>query len=170
MRPVSAKVTIDAPRERVFDLITDLSLRPSFTDHFLGEFRLGRLDPVGPGASARFRLRDSGAWLDTVIDPDTERPHLVREHGQGGPSNRVPCFTVWELAQGPGRDDTEVTVTFWTEPKNIFDKAREAVGSTRHLRRGWDRALSRLRDLAEGDAPLERVEVAGTDRLPAFSR
>jgi uncharacterized protein YndB with AHSA1/START domain len=170
MRPVSAKVTIDAPRERVFDLLSDLSLRPSFTDHFLGEYRLERLDPVGPGASARFRLRDSGTWLDTVIDPDSERPHLVREHGQGGPSNRVPCFTVWELAQGAGGQDTEVSVTFWTEPQNVFDKAREAIGGSGQLRRSWRRALSRLRDLAEGDAPVERVQVAGTDRLPAFNR
>ena len=170
MRPVSAKVTIDAPRERVFDLLSDLSLRPAFTDHFLGEFRLERLDPVGPGASARFRLGDSGAWLDTVIDAESERPHLIREHGQGGPSNRVPSFTVWELAQGPGRQDSEVSVTFWTEPQSIADKARELIGGSRHLRRNWRRALTRLRDLAEGGVPADRVQIAGTDRLPAFSR
>lgn len=170
MRPVSATVTIDAPRERIFDLLCDMSARPAFTDHFLGEFRLERLDPVGPGASARFKLRDSGAWLDTVIDEDSERPHLVREHGQGGPSNRVPSFTVWELAEGPGRNDSEVAVTFWTEPQNVIDKMRELVGGTRHLRRGWQRALARLRDLAEGDGPVDRVVIAGTDRLPAFNR
>jgi hypothetical protein len=170
MRPVSAKVTIDAPRERVFDLISDLSLRPAFTDHFLGEFRLERLDPVGPGASARFRLRESGAWLDTVIDGDSERPHLVREQGLGGPSNRIPSFTVWELAEGPGRSDCEVSVTFWTEPQNVFDKARELLGRSGPLRRAWQRALVRLRDLAEGEGPVDRVEIAGTDRLPAFNR
>jgi uncharacterized protein YndB with AHSA1/START domain len=170
MRPVSATLTIDAPRERVFDLLADLSLRPAFTDHFLTDYRLGRVDPVGPGAAARFRIRESGAWLDTVIDESSERPHVLREHGRGGRSNRVPTFTVWELADGPGPDGSEVSVTFWTEPENPIDKARELFGPSRFFRRGWQRALARLRDLAEGDGPVERIEIAGGDRLPAFNR
>jgi uncharacterized protein YndB with AHSA1/START domain len=170
MRPVSAKVTIDAPRERVYDLLTDLSLRPAFTDHFFGDYRLQRVDPVGPGAAARFRMLGSGAWLDTTIGDDSERPHLVRERGQTGPSNRVPTNTVWELAEAPDRSGSEVTVTFWTEPQNMFDKAREALGGTGLLKRGWKRALARLRDLAETGAKPSRVQVAGMDRLPAFNR
>ena len=170
MRPVSATTTIDAPRERVFDFLSDLSLRPAFTDHFLGDYRLERMDPVGPGAAARFRLHESGVWLDTVIDADSERPHLLRERGHGGPWNRVPVFTVWELAQGPGRSDCEVSVTFWTEPQNILDKARELLGGSGHLRRDWQRALVRLRELVEAGEPVPRLQVAGTDRIPAFSR
>lgn len=169
MRPVSASLSIDAPRERVFDLLSDLSLRPCFTDHFLCEYRLERVDPVGPGAGARFRLCESGAWMDTTIDGDSERPHLLREHGSGGPFNRVPVFTVWELAEGAARTDCEVTVTFWTEPASVLDKARELIGGTRHLQRAWSRALARLRAVAEGEAPVQRVGIAGTDRLPAFS-
>ena len=65
MRPVSATVSIDAPRERVFDFLCDLSARPAFCDHFLVDYRLERLDPVGVGAAARFRLRHSGEWMDT---------------------------------------------------------------------------------------------------------
>ena len=170
MRPVSASITIDAPRERVFGLLNDLSVRPAFTDHFLIDYRLGRVDPVGPGAAARFRLRESGVWLDTVIDEDSEPPHLLREHGHGGRSNRVPAFTVWELAEGPGPDGCEVTVTFWTEPQNPFDKLRELTGGSRFFRRDWMRALERLRALAEDEQPVKRVEIAGTDRLPTFSR
>jgi Polyketide cyclase / dehydrase and lipid transport len=170
MRPVSARISIDAPRERVFDQISDLSLRPAFTDHFLIDYRLGRVDPVGPGAAARFRLRSSGAWLDTVIDDDSERPHIVREHGHGGRSNRVPVYTVWELAEGPAADSSEVTVTFWTEPSQTLDKLRELLGGARYLRRDWRRALARLRDLAENERPVERVRIAGGERLPAFQR
>ena len=170
MRPVSATLTIDAPRERVYDLLSDLALRPAFTDHFLTDYRLGRVDAVGPGAAARFRLRESGAWLDTVIDESSERPHQLREHGHGGRSNRVPTFTVWELAEGPGPDGSEVTVTFWTEPQSPIDKARELLAPGRHFRRDWQRALTRLRDLAEGDEPVQRVGIAGGDRLPAFNR
>ncbi|MQA76620.1 MAG: hypothetical protein GEU88_20300, partial [Solirubrobacterales bacterium] len=121
MRPISATIAIDAPRERVFELLDDLSLRPAFTDHFLGEFRLGRVDPVGPGASARFRLGDSGIWLGTVIER-AERPHLVRERGRGGRENRVPAETVWELAAGPSPETCEVTLTFWTEPSKPIDR------------------------------------------------
>ena len=66
MRPVFATTSIDAPRERVFDFLIDLSARPAFMDHFLTDYRLERLDPVGVGASARFRLRHSGEWMDTA--------------------------------------------------------------------------------------------------------
>ena len=67
MRPISVTTPIDVPRERVFDLLTDLSLRPSFTDHFMTEYRLARLEPVGVGASARFRVR-RGRALDGHCD------------------------------------------------------------------------------------------------------
>jgi uncharacterized protein YndB with AHSA1/START domain len=167
MRPVSASTTIDAPRERVFDLLCDLGCRPAFTDHFFTDLRLGRVDPVGVGASARFRIRDSNVWLDTVIE-QVEQPHLVRESGHGGRLNRVPVFTVWELAEGPASGGSEVTVTFWAEPAKLIDRMH-TFRSTRVYRRGFKRALERLRELAEAEAPVPRVTVAGRDRLPAFN-
>jgi uncharacterized protein YndB with AHSA1/START domain len=169
MRPVAASISIDAPRERVFDLLTDLSARPSFSDHFLVEYRLERLEPVGVGAAARFRLRHSGEWMDTAIER-IERPHLIREAGHGGRENRVPAFTVWELAEGASPDTTELTVTFWTEPTRQFDRLRELAGPSRHFRRDLRRALQRLRALIEDGGPVERVGVAGGDRLPSFVR
>jgi hypothetical protein len=167
MRPVSATISIDAPRERIFDLLCDLSRRPAFTDHFQTEFRLERLDPVGVGASARFQLAGSGAWLDTAI-VETERPHSVRERGSGGRSNRIPAFCVWELAEGPSPAGSEVTVTFWTEPAVFVDRLHEPFGSGRRLRKDWNRALRRLRDLIESGEPVEPVGVAGGDRLPGL--
>lgn len=169
MRPVSATASIDVPREQIFDLLIDLSVRPSFTDHFIGEFRLARVDPVGEGASARFLLEHSGVWVDTAIEL-AERPHLVREHGRGGRGNRVPWFTVWEIAEGPSPDGSEVTVTIWTEPKSIFDRLGETGVSGRRLRRDLSRALSRIREIIENDRPLEHVGIGGGDRLPAFNR
>ena len=169
MRPVSAQVVIDAPRERVFDLLCDLSHRPAFTDHFLVEWRLERLEPVGVGAAARFRIEGSGAWLDTQIEV-AERPHLIREQGRGGPVNRLPVLTVWELADGASPQSCEVTLTFWTEPSNLFDRLRNPLGRAGGLRRGWRRALRRLKELAEsGEAPAA-VSVAGLDRLPSAAR
>jgi uncharacterized protein YndB with AHSA1/START domain len=169
MRPVSADVLVDAPRERVFDLLVDLSRRPAFTDHFLEEYRLERMDPVGVGAAARFRITASGAWLDTEIEL-AERPHLVREQGRGGRVNRLPVFTVWELAPGPSPQSCEVTVTFWTEPTHFFDRLRSPLGRAGSLRRGWDRTLRRLKEIAEGGEVTPPVTVAGLDRLPSTAR
>jgi hypothetical protein len=166
MRPVFASTPIDAPREQVFDLLCDLSRRPAFTDHTQLDYRLERIDPVGVGASARFRLgRSASSWMDTVID-ETERPHLIREHGRGGRANRIAAFTVWELIEEPGPRGCEVSVTFWTEPSAIFDKLHEPFPSPRKLRRDWARALRRLRDLVESGEPVQGIAVAGGDRLP----
>jgi uncharacterized protein YndB with AHSA1/START domain len=167
VRPISATVLIDVPRERVFDLLTDLSIRPAFTDHFIGDYRLERLEPRGVGAAARFRLRGR-YWMNTVIEA-AERPHLVRESGHGGRSNRVGVFTVWELAEGASPDTCEARVVFWTEPASRLDKLRERRLS-RGLRRDWKRALVRLRAVAEAGQAIERVTVGGGDRLPAFAR
>jgi uncharacterized protein YndB with AHSA1/START domain len=169
MRPVSAHLVIDAPRETVFDLLGDLSRRPAYADHFLEEYRLQRIDAVGVGAAARFRLEGSGAWLDTQIEV-ADRPHLIREQGRGGPSNRIPVFTVWELAAGTSPHTCEVTVTFWTEPTNVFDRFRNPLGRAGGLRRGWSKALRRLKEIAEGGEASAPVTVAGLDRLPSAAR
>ena len=163
MGPISATVAIDAPRERVCALICDLAVRPAFTDHFVEDFQLTRLDPVGLGAAARFRLRDSGGWLDSAIE-EVEAPHLVRERGAGGRLNRIPVNAVWELVENPSSRGCEVTLTFWTEPPDTLARLREGFGSARAMRRHLARALVRLRDVAEGEKPAERVAVAGLDR------
>jgi uncharacterized protein YndB with AHSA1/START domain len=167
VRPVSATVSIDVPRERVFDLVCDLGLRPAFTDHFVTGYRLERIDAVGVGAAARFRLGSRGAWLDTVI-VEAESPHTVREHGRGGRANRVEVFTAWDLAEGPSPQGCEVTVTFWTESRHLVDRLRSPLGRAGGLRRDWARALRRLRELAESGEPVERVRVGGADRVPTF--
>jgi carbon monoxide dehydrogenase subunit G len=168
LRPISATELIDVPRDSVFALLSDLSIRPSFTDHFMSGFRLERLEPVGAGAAARFRIDHWRGYADTVIDV-AERPHLIREHGSGGHRNGVGVFTVWELAEGASPGWTELTVTFWTEPATIFDRLRER-GAQRRLRRDFKRALRRLRAIAEEGAAVEHVTVGGGDALPAFAR
>jgi hypothetical protein len=80
----------------------------------------------------------------------------------------LAVFCAWDLAEGPGPGGCEVTVTFWSEPEHVADKLRNPLGRPARLRRGWRRALRRLRELAESGRPLERVGVAGEDQLPAF--
>ena len=161
MGPVSAKIAIDVPREAVFDILMDLSTRPSFTDHFMEGFHLLRLEPAGVGAGARFQLPGAG-WVDSIID-EADAPHRLVERGHGGYLNRIPNVTEWLLSDaGPG---CEVRVTFWTEPARAFDKVRDAKTSDRRLSKGLKKALERLRAVAESGAPLERIAVAGGDRL-----
>lgn len=166
MGPISVKTLIDAPRERVFEFLCDLANRPAFTDHFIGEFRLERLQSSGVGAAARFRIDEPGLWMETVID-EVSPPHRILERGQGGRLDRIPFLTSWELVEGPGPLTCEVTVRFWSEPSHLLDRLRERLGAERFYRRQWSIALSRLQELIESGRPAERVGVAGGARLPA---
>lgn len=163
MRPVSAKITIDTPREAVFELLLDLSVRPAITDHFIESYHLLRLEAVGQGAGARFRL-PGGDWIDSIIE-EIDPPHRLVERGHGGTVNRVANVTEWRLTDVPGPSGCEVEVTFWTEPKHPVDRLRDALASQRKLARGWKRALERLRELAEDGGDPPRLSVAGGDRL-----
>jgi uncharacterized protein YndB with AHSA1/START domain len=163
MGPVGAELEIDQPRERIFELIADLALRPSFTDHFVSEYRLTRIDSRGVGAGARFRLSlaPRAVWMDSTI-AEARPPHMLVEHGRGGRSNRIPSTTVWEILEGAG-PLSKVRVAFWTEPSNPVDRVLEKLsGAEMRLERDWRQALQRLREqLESGAAPAERVSVAG---------
>ncbi|HEY3553188.1 MAG TPA: SRPBCC family protein, partial [Solirubrobacterales bacterium] len=145
MGPVSVEIEIDAPREEVFALLLDLSARPSFTDHFLLDQRLTRIDPVGIGAGARFCVKGPlrKIWMDTTI-VSTEPPFQIVEEGESGRTNRIRSQIVWELKEAPG-SLTKVRVSHWTEPAAV-DRALELLsGGSVWLERGWRRALRRLR-------------------------
>ena len=164
MGPISLDTSIDAPRERVFDFICDLAIRPSWTDHFVSDYRLERISARGQGAAARFRV-DAPAgvrYMESVI-AEADRPYRVVEHGRGGRLDRVPMRIVWELEEGP---TTTLTLTFWTSPASAFDRIRE-VGRTRWWRRRWKRALRRMSEQIESGAVAPRTGVAGADRVPA---
>jgi uncharacterized protein YndB with AHSA1/START domain len=162
MGPIFASAVIDAPREQVFALLSDMALRPGFMDHFQTDYRLERLDSSGVGAAARFRIDAprTGGWAETVIEA-IEAPHLIRERGQAGRWSRIPTRTVWELLEGPGSAVT-VKVAFWTRPGHPLDAVKERLGAARWHRRQLQRALQRLCDVAESDRPQGvRMATAG---------
>jgi uncharacterized protein YndB with AHSA1/START domain len=165
MGPISAEIEIDVPREQVFATLADLSERPSFTDHFLTDFHLTRIDATGVGAGARFRVKGPlrSVWMDTTI-VSLEEPFRVVEEGRGGRANRIPGHTVWELTE-PAGGLTAVRVSHWTEPAAI-DRGLELLSAGSLFQaRGWREALRRLRDSLEAERPVaERVAVAGGNR------
>jgi uncharacterized protein YndB with AHSA1/START domain len=166
MGPVGAEIEIDVPRSRAFEALVDLALRPAFTDHFVADFHLTKIESAGTGAGARFRFtagpRD--VWMDTAI-VEAEEPHRILEHGRGGRVNRVPSTTLWELTEGPG-SLTTVRVSYWTEPGSPVDRGLELLtAASVPYERGWRRALRRLRDqLESGELGAGRVAVAGGNR------
>lgn len=165
MGPVSAEIEIDVPREQLFATLADLAARPSFTDRFLTDFHLTRIDAEGVGAGARFRAQGPlrSVWMDTTVVA-LEEPFRIVEEGRGGRGNRIRNHTVWELTEAAG-GLTAVRVSHWTEPAPV-DRALEllSLGSVWQAR-GWRAALRRLRDKLESDQPaVERIAVAGGNR------
>lgn len=165
MGPVSASITIDVPRERVYELVADLANRPAFCDHFMKEFHLQRIESRGVGAAARYRAdaKRFKIWMETVIE-ELDPPYLIREAGRGSRMDRMPVFTAWEMVDA-GPEATEVTVSFWTEPTNAFDKLKGSLGAGRWYRRQYARALRRLRGILEDSESVERLRVGGASRI-----
>ena len=91
MDPVTVSVKIGRPREEVFAYLADIANHAEFSDHYLEQFRLTRVDSVGRGAGARFKLRTPFQrfdWCDmtfSVVEP----PHRIVAVGRGGKFNRI---------------------------------------------------------------------------------
>ncbi|MDX6635907.1 MAG: hypothetical protein QOF06_2110 [Solirubrobacterales bacterium] len=165
MGPISTEIEIDVPRERAFAALADLAARPSFTDHFLTDFHLTRIEATGVGAGARFRAKGPlrSVWMDTTIVA-LEEPFRIVEEGRGGRANRIPNHTVWELTEAAG-GLTAVRVFHWSEPGAI-DRGLELLSAGSLFQaRGWREALRRLRDNLEAERPAAvRIAVAGGNR------
>ena len=62
MDPVTAHVVIDRPREEVFEYLADIANHPEFSDHYLKEWRLTRVESVRPRGRAR-ASRSTRRWI-----------------------------------------------------------------------------------------------------------
>jgi uncharacterized protein YndB with AHSA1/START domain len=168
--PVSVSIVVSAPRERVFDYLQDIANHPEFTDHYLVDWHLTRIDSVGRGAGARFRVEAPGvrfSWAEVTFS-EVDRPHRIVEVGRTGKENRIRTLGVYELTPAPAAA-TRVRFTVETFPPKLSDRLLEALGARRWTRRQNLRALRRLRGILErlerGDGatagPSRRVTVAG---------
>jgi uncharacterized protein YndB with AHSA1/START domain len=164
MDPFTVSVVVDRPREQVFQYLQDIANHPEFTDHYLVDWHLTRIDSVGRGAGARFRVKLPGpgarfAWADVTL-VDLEPPHRIVEAGRAGKANRIRTVGVYELIPGPG-GTTRVQFTFETQPVMLSDRLLESLGLRRWMRRQNARAMRRLRSVLEqGEGRGQRVTVA----------
>ena len=53
----TGELIVKAPREEVFDYLADIANHPEFSDHYLKDWRLTRVDSVGQGAGARVNAK-----------------------------------------------------------------------------------------------------------------
>jgi uncharacterized protein YndB with AHSA1/START domain len=160
MRPVTASATIDAPRERVFEFLSDIGNHAAFSDHYLKDFRLERLESRGVGASASFRLGERRSRWGELVISELDPPHRVRLEGQTGRLGRVKTTAVYTLTPY-GHDMTRVDVTFTTEPATRLDALEESLGGRARAKRHSRKALRRLAALLEQEgAPARAVSVA----------
>ena len=127
MDPVELTITIDRPREEVFEYLADIANHPEFTDHYLKEWHLTRVDSYGRGAGARYRMDaplQRFAWGDLTF-VEVEPPRRIVAVGRGGKFNRIKTFASWTLE--PASGGTRVEFVFETEPALPTDRFIEAL-------------------------------------------
>ena len=159
---MSVSTVISAPREQVFDYLQDIANHSEFTDHYLVDWHLTRVDSVGLGAGARFRAKAPGvrfSWADVTF-VEVDRPKRIVEAGRTGKYNRIRTLGVYELQPAP-LGATRVQFTLQTVPATLSDRVLESLGARAWTRRKSARAMRRLRGILEqGEGRGRRVSIA----------
>ena len=164
MRAITVSRTVDAPREAVFHYLSDIANHSEFSDHYLTDWHLTRIDSVGRGAGARFRVEvplqrfDWGDMTLVVVEP----PYRIVALGRYGKFNRIKTTGIWTLDDGPG-GGTEVDYMFESEPALPTDRIVEALSGQRlWFKRKVRKAMHRLQAiLEENEDRGARATVAG---------
>jgi uncharacterized protein YndB with AHSA1/START domain len=160
--PVELNITIDRPREEVFEYLADIANHPEFTDHYLKHWRLTRIDSYGPGAGARYKMDapfQRFGWSDLTFI-QVEAPRNIVAVGRGGKFNRIKTYASWTLE--PASGGTRVEFVFETEPKLATDRLVEAFGFRGWFKRKSGKGLRRLRSILEDNERRgTRATVAG---------
>ncbi len=171
MREVTVSTVISAPREQIFDFVCDLAARPAFTDHFMRDYRLARVNPVGVGAASRFQLRAPfGKEFAELQVTEVDRPRRIVEEIRVGRRGRNRSLAVYDFTV-EGRDITRVELTTFGVPATAVDRMRQ-IGAAGWMRRQTSKALERLRMIFENppSGDLKRATIAGyePEKSPRF--
>ncbi len=163
MEPVSVDVTIDLPREEVFEYLADIANHPEFMDHFTSEWRLTQVESYGQGAGARFHHDapfNRFSWADITF-VEVRAPFRILGVGRGGKYNRNKLWWEWRLDPVSG-GATKVTFTAESEGALPTDRLVEGFLYRAWFKRGARKALTRLqRILEEGKDRGGRATVGG---------
>ena len=147
--PITVTTTIALPREQVFAYLTDIANHAEFTDHYLVDWHLTRVDTVGAGAGARFRVKaplSRFAWADMTI-AEVQPPFKIVERGRGGKFNRIKMVGTYEIFERHGI--SEVRYTFETDASVPSDRLAEILGGRGWTRRKAKKSMKRLRLILE---------------------
>jgi uncharacterized protein YndB with AHSA1/START domain len=171
VRPVTVSTVISAPREEIFDFVCDLAARPAYQDHFMRDYRLARVNPVGLGAAARFQMHlPFGKEYAELQISEVDRPRRIVEEIAVGRRGRNRSVAVYDFSV-EGHDVTRVELTTLSEPATRVDRFK-AIGAHGWMRRKTSKALERLRMIFEQppQGELKRVTIAGfePDKSPRF--
>jgi uncharacterized protein YndB with AHSA1/START domain len=168
MRQVTVEAHISAPREAIFDFVADLAGRPAYTDHYLEDYRLARVNPYGEGAAARFLLRAPFSKTFAELEvTECDRPRRIVEEVRVGRLGRSRSVAVYDFTNEAG-GVTHVELTTYSEPANPIEALKQ-LGAPGWVRRQTKTALERLRMIFEEPPaePLARVTIAGYESLKA---
>jgi uncharacterized protein YndB with AHSA1/START domain len=171
VRPVTVSKRIAAPREEVFDFVSDLAARPAYSDHYLDDYRLARPNPVGLGASARFLLKAPFAQEYAELSvSEVDRPRRIVEEIRVGRLGRNRAAAVYEFIPEAG-GLTHVELSLLSEPANPMESVKQYIARG-WIRRNAGKSLERLRMIFEEPPaePLRRVTIAGWEpaKAPRF--
>src|SRR3954453_13600742 len=162
MREVTVSAVISAPREEVFDFVADLAARPTFTGHFMEDYRLARVQPVGVGAAARFKLDAplANEYAELTITR-ADRPRQIVEEIRYGRRGRNRSVAVYDFSR-ESANVTRVELTALREPAPGGARLKE-IGAAGWIKRKTNRALDRLRMVFEEPdrVELKRATIAG---------
>jgi uncharacterized protein YndB with AHSA1/START domain len=168
VREVTVSTVISAPREQVYDFVCDLAGRPSYTDHYMRDYRLARVNPVGLGAAARFRMRLplANQYAELTI-AEADRPRRIVEEVSVGRRGRNRSVAVYDFIR-ESADTTRVELTTFAVPATPVDRLKE-IGAAGWVRRQTRKALGRLRTIFEEPqrAELKRATIAGYEPAKA---
>jgi uncharacterized protein YndB with AHSA1/START domain len=148
--PVTVSTTISKPREEVFEYLADIANHAEFTDHYLVNWHLTRVDSYGQGAGARFRINapfNRFSWGDVTLS-EVDPPRRIVERGRSGKFNRIRMIGTYTLSPGPS-GTTKVEYTLETLPVMPSDKLMEALGGRAWTRRQLAKSMRRLRTILE---------------------
>ena len=113
--------------------LADIANHREFSDHYMTNWHLTRIDSVGRGAGARFRVGVAAPAL-RLGRHDARRRSSRRTGssrvGRYGKFNRIKTTAIWTLDDGPG-GGTDVEYMIESEPALPTDRIVEALSGQR---------------------------------------